>query len=604
MSLRQTKTKKPNPSNEATAAQAPEDQADSLAGAGSLRSAAQGQGTAVVMDVDEVLQASLLRILPEDGQWENYGDASYVPHGGVQLKREGADTVRLLEFFEVDKFYMLQDGVVSLSDVVGPDGAFTRGAKSTLSSDGWGPKGPVIHYAGDEKESWKIDLDDARFQTLDPELQDRLLRDALVGITQRSGYLDLRAEFGEVERGLASVQEWAEQHPLDGAECLRDVETVLVAPVRRKDLKNTLEFERWVDLKAENYLAGLGAANCTESDPETDSEWLKRSAYEQKWASKIEPVAEWIRSSGTSLSPDEAKDVAIGVGLLEVAQQAQKEGMIPKDANLVEATIDAMRKGEGWTGIRCGVECERFKAEPDRFKRFETVSAWIEPVLAKAYEDLTAPCYKGGWGMLNQVERKHPVAWGARAIYSGPRKEPRELNRKVAKGAKKGGGAYVSIDIPFDRHEMLNGHMEQRKALATWINDLGLPALKEELVSRYITQDSQEVVTIENPDFCLMASPKRSGGYLYLAAWLKAGEGIENADAAEWSGKGPRPAIGDTVINRGFGEGVVIADFVEDGFYGVRVLIDDPKFAKRQAEKGNLKIVWSFGAELAFPARR
>lgn len=70
-----------------------------------------------------------------------------------------------------------------------------------------------------------------------------------------------------------------------------------------------------------------------------------------------------------------------------------------------------------------------------------------------------------------------------------------------------------------------------------------------------------------------------------------------------WSGRGYPPAIGDTVILREFGSGVVLAYFVQKHWLGVLVdPIDAPDSWRARNKRGTL--ITAMGAEIAAPMKR
>ena len=85
------------------------------------------------------------------------------------------------------------------------------------------------------------------------------------------------------------------------------------------------------------------------------------------------------------------------------------------------------------------------------------------------------------------------LVWGARAIFkrSGP-----------------------VIDLLPDRQSW---HGEDRKPLVRWLNDTGIPALRD--LCKDLTTCSGETVSHSEGGWTIEASPRESFGYLYLVAY-------------------------------------------------------------------------------------
>jgi hypothetical protein len=90
------------------------------------------------------------------------------------------------------------------------------------------------------------------------------------------------------------------------------------------------------------------------------------------------------------------------------------------------------------------------------------------------------------------------AAWGARALYTW-----------------KGG---PQIELLWDRQSPY-GPEDQRRTLCKWVNEKGLELLKKELDEKFITSKDDATVTVKDGPYTIVASPKRSYGYLYIGAW-------------------------------------------------------------------------------------
>jgi hypothetical protein len=89
------------------------------------------------------------------------------------------------------------------------------------------------------------------------------------------------------------------------------------------------------------------------------------------------------------------------------------------------------------------------------------------------------------------------AAWGARAIFNA-----RSINR---------------INLLPDRQSWSDSEPEARPRLKQWINEKGLPWLRAE--AKVLSPRASTVLTHDEGDFHIEASPQQSGGYLYIGAW-------------------------------------------------------------------------------------
>jgi hypothetical protein len=110
------------------------------------------------------------------------------------------------------------------------------------------------------------------------------------------------------------------------------------------------------------------------------------------------------------------------------------------------------------------------------------------------------------WGI--EAPNDAMVSWSGRAIY-------------------KDGGAL--IDIPHDRHDIQHRYPDDNqgrrlarkaaRALTRWVQGPGMKALHAELKKLWITARDERTVRIEQDGYVIVATPRRSFGYLYLGAW-------------------------------------------------------------------------------------
>lgn len=146
------------------------------------------------------------------------------------------------------------------------------------------------------------------------------------------------------------------------------------------------------------------------------------------------------------------------------------------------------------------------------------------------------PALKLDWGMTADVPAGVKLAWGARAIYSIRTSETPQKRRggKVVQRAQS--KTIASIDIPYDRQsgdaaDDITPH--DRKVFTAWINNKGLPALKRWCERYYVTGDSDEKFELVDSGYALVALPRASYGYLYIAAWVVPPGGLGDASEAE-----------------------------------------------------------------------
>lgn len=107
------------------------------------------------------------------------------------------------------------------------------------------------------------------------------------------------------------------------------------------------------------------------------------------------------------------------------------------------------------------------------------------------------------WGL--QPKGDFVAAWGTRALYHD---QPSAYARR----------GYV-FDILWDRQSSF-GNEKDRKALESWLNKKGLPALRKALKSKSVRSSSNTEVEVSEGRFKLRASPRGSHGYLYMVATM------------------------------------------------------------------------------------
>lgn len=155
-----------------------------------------------------------------------------------------------------------------------------------------------------------------------------------------------------------------------------------------------------------------------------------------------------------------------------------------------------------------------------------------------ANKAIVATTAKPAWGGY-EPPAGTKLAWGGRAIYRLVHTETPQKRRGSKVVQRASSRTEASIDIPYDRHEMIGptdaptveaapsvaGELAraaaeaERKALGKWIDKVGLPAVRKWCVKAYVTGDSEERFTMQSDGYTITASPKGSHGYLYICAW-------------------------------------------------------------------------------------
>lgn len=193
------------------------------------------------------------------------------------------------------------------------------------------------------------------------------------------------------------------------------------------------------------------------------------------------------------------------------------------------------------------------------------------------------------WGYPSDVET--PIAyWGARAI-------------------KEGRGFTMLHD-----RQSCSGEQADKERLVKWVNSI-MPKVQKWAHGQ--GSSSSEVFELREGEYMLRASCNASYGYVYVGAWqhpsvrLKTNYtdesknregcryGLATPPEGKWSGTMPIPSVGQRVkVNMNdFGEGVVVAYFVEHGYVGVEVDLDkQPEWHLKQ--NGPDRHVMVFGIEV------
>ena len=121
------------------------------------------------------------------------------------------------------------------------------------------------------------------------------------------------------------------------------------------------------------------------------------------------------------------------------------------------------------------------------------------------------------WG-LNPVPEGVTAAWGARAIYGLEHRRNDYFNNGNRRKTPKMETVAI-IELLWDRQAMVGGSDDERKALAAWVNKVGMDALRKTCALKYITAECDKTVEIHGGGYTIKASPRASYGYLYIAAY-------------------------------------------------------------------------------------
>ncbi len=128
---------------------------------------------------------------------------------------------------------------------------------------------------------------------------------------------------------------------------------------------------------------------------------------------------------------------------------------------------------------------------------------------------------KPAWGLTAHIPEGVTLAWGARAIYSWI-----SVSRPIKAGSRlKNTTSEPSIDLLWDRMgwssfgEITEASKAATKALASWIDGVGIPELKKICRREKIQPDDTTKIEFSTGDYTIVASPNGSFGYLYIAAW-------------------------------------------------------------------------------------
>jgi hypothetical protein len=123
------------------------------------------------------------------------------------------------------------------------------------------------------------------------------------------------------------------------------------------------------------------------------------------------------------------------------------------------------------------------------------------------------------WGIA-APERITGATWGARAIYSlDARNVPQRHLRRGRYVTEHVTKLIATVDILWDRQSMNGGSPEDQTTLVDWLNATGLRELRERCTVSQLSPASHDQIQIRVDGFFLLASPRRSYGYLYIGAW-------------------------------------------------------------------------------------
>lgn len=111
------------------------------------------------------------------------------------------------------------------------------------------------------------------------------------------------------------------------------------------------------------------------------------------------------------------------------------------------------------------------------------------------------------------------AAWGARAIYTENKAAYKANHTQRGTIKKRGLVNYFNISYLWDRKAQA-GDEAVLSELLTWLDKEGLPRLLKECNEKHVTPNSETEIEFTEGRYHLKACPRRSYGYLYIAAWV------------------------------------------------------------------------------------
>lgn len=160
-----------------------------------------------------------------------------------------------------------------------------------------------------------------------------------------------------------------------------------------------------------------------------------------------------------------------------------------------------------------------------------------------------APLRLEGWGLSSEMPPDSLAVWGARAIF----------------------GRRGEVELVHDRTSMESRYPAQAQALADWIDNYGLPALKSRLREEGVGQMDGTAIEISSQFYRIKATPRSSGGHLYIGAAMT-GDAAPSPGAI-WTSERGLPKVGErvNVLMNGLGAGSVVGYFAEGDYQFLRV---------------------------------
>jgi hypothetical protein len=110
-------------------------------------------------------------------------------------------------------------------------------------------------------------------------------------------------------------------------------------------------------------------------------------------------------------------------------------------------------------------------------------------------------------------ETPKTIWWGARALY--------ERNHDPLTGKDYDRRGRFTFALLWDRQQIEGGTPEEREAFSYWIDKKAMPALRKLVKAECRTRDglapdSDREIAVELEGYRIVASPRRSYGYLYI----------------------------------------------------------------------------------------
>lgn len=509
-------------------------------------------------DPAEAALDAIRAVVGVENEWVNFGDADFVTYGGTQARLEGG-LLRLVDLGEINDGarpeMLLQEGYVSVTDMLRDDGSFRDDAVAILRTSG------INAFKAGK-------VDSVKFSDLDGEDRKIAASSWLQGITGYSGeWKSSTTHFGPKGDGL-TADDFARQHPLNGAERLLDVRGCFHGntpkPKELSDL-GLYSYDQWFHDGLEEHLSEMGLANVSRPSSDNAATWAKQSSYERHLAPMVEVVQQTLRElrgpvSCRWASPDgRSRDVQFAQALIRLAKMAESEGVVFSEKGDADRALESIRTECPWLGL------------PSRSLDPDELANWCAQILQYTEDCAALPLQYGCVAPMDSV-----AAWTARAIQ------------------EKGG-----LSLLPDRQDRFTESENVSEMLRKWLDESALPELRAEVGK--IRQGRDGHHRIDAGLFHL--DGRTRGGYVYISAWV---DRTVPSFQAKYSGLEGVPALGECVKveMNGIGPGVVVGFKEAEGYLGIEVLATRPPlWLKSQLAEIGKPHCLVFGRDIRRPDR-